>query len=79
KSSDMPINSAAQQVYNHEDSPVTTSIVIEEHEAPPIVTTSEEQTSRISLTKADEFYQEDSADLDGNMLLTLYDIVTSPK
>nr|GEW24836.1 integrase, catalytic region, zinc finger, CCHC-type, peptidase aspartic, catalytic [Tanacetum cinerariifolium] len=41
KSSDMPINSAAQQVQNREDSPVITSIDIEEHEAPPIVTTSE--------------------------------------
>ncbi|GJY22094.1 retrovirus-related pol polyprotein from transposon TNT 1-94, partial [Tanacetum coccineum] len=43
KSSEMPINSAAQQVHNHEDSP------------------------------ADEFYQEDSAELDGNTLLTPYD------
>ncbi|GKA27579.1 retrovirus-related pol polyprotein from transposon TNT 1-94 [Tanacetum coccineum] len=73
KSSDMPINSAAQQVQNQEDSPVTTSITIEEHEAPPIVTTSEEHTSPISLTEADEFYQEDSAELDGNTLLTPYD------
>ncbi|GJS65590.1 ribonuclease H-like domain-containing protein [Tanacetum coccineum] len=66
-------NIAAQQVHNYEDSPVTTSIDIEEHEAPPIVTTSEEQTSLISLTEADEFYQEDSAEFDGNTLLTLYD------
>ncbi|GKB42821.1 retrovirus-related pol polyprotein from transposon TNT 1-94, partial [Tanacetum coccineum] len=43
------------------------------HEVTPIVTTSEEQTSPISLTVADEVYQEDSAELDGNMLLTLYD------
>ncbi|GJU19581.1 retrovirus-related pol polyprotein from transposon TNT 1-94 [Tanacetum coccineum] len=38
------------------DSPLTSSIDIEEHKAPPIVTTSEEQTSPISLTEADEFY-----------------------
>nr|GEX30264.1 hypothetical protein [Tanacetum cinerariifolium] len=36
KSSDLPINFAAQQVHNKEDSPMTTSIDIEEHEAPPI-------------------------------------------
>ncbi|GJT40690.1 hypothetical protein Tco_0940555 [Tanacetum coccineum] len=36
KSSNMPINSAAQQVHNYEDSLVTTSIDIEEYEAPPI-------------------------------------------
>ncbi|GKD21093.1 integrase, catalytic region, zinc finger, CCHC-type containing protein [Tanacetum coccineum] len=30
------INSAAQQVHNHEESPLTSSIVVEEHEAPPI-------------------------------------------
>ncbi|GKB07438.1 hypothetical protein Tco_0835722 [Tanacetum coccineum] len=73
KSSEMPINFTAQQVHNHKDSPVTTSLDIDEHEAPPIVTTSEEQTSPISLTEADEFYQEDSAQLDGNTLLTPYD------
>ncbi|GJV74733.1 retrovirus-related pol polyprotein from transposon TNT 1-94 [Tanacetum coccineum] len=48
RSSETSINSAAQQVLNHEDSPSTSLIVIEEHEAPPIVTASEEQTSPIS-------------------------------
>ncbi|GKF57215.1 hypothetical protein Tco_0170752, partial [Tanacetum coccineum] len=52
---------------------MTTSIDIEEHEVPPIVTTSDKQTSSASLTEADEFYQEDSAKLDGNTLLTPYD------
>ncbi|GJU41700.1 retrovirus-related pol polyprotein from transposon TNT 1-94 [Tanacetum coccineum] len=73
KSSKMSINSAAQQVHNHEDSPLTSSIIIEEHEAAPIVTTSEEKTSSISLNEADEFKQEDSAEFDGNTLLTPYD------
>ncbi|GJW01751.1 integrase, catalytic region, zinc finger, CCHC-type containing protein [Tanacetum coccineum] len=73
KSSDMPINSAAQQVHNHEDSSSTSLIDIEAHKATPIVTTFEEQTSPISLTMADELYQEDSAKLDGNTLLTPYD------
>nr|GEU63953.1 Gag-Pol polyprotein [Tanacetum cinerariifolium] len=39
-------------------------------EAPPIITTSEEQTSPISLNKADEFNQEDLAEFDGNTLQT---------
>ncbi|GJX50661.1 hypothetical protein Tco_0277506 [Tanacetum coccineum] len=73
KSSDMPINFAAQQVHNQEDSSSTSSIDIEAHEAPSIVTISEEQTSPISLTVVDEFYQEDSVELDGNTLLTPYD------
>ncbi|GKD08980.1 hypothetical protein Tco_1188665 [Tanacetum coccineum] len=73
KSFDMSIHFAAQQDHNHEDSPSTSSIVIEEHEAPPIVSSFDEQTAPISLTKADELFQEDSAELDGNTLLTLYD------
>ncbi|GJY51422.1 hypothetical protein Tco_0442269 [Tanacetum coccineum] len=66
RSSEMSINSAAQQVQNHEDSPWSSSIIFEEHEAPPIVTTSEEQIYPISLNEADEFNQEDFADFDGN-------------
>nr|GEU54015.1 hypothetical protein [Tanacetum cinerariifolium] len=73
KSSEMPINSAAQPVHNHEDSPSASSIFIEEHKAPLIVTTSNEQTSPISLNEADEVYQEDLVELDGNTLLIPYD------
>ncbi|GKC64490.1 hypothetical protein Tco_1097088 [Tanacetum coccineum] len=54
--SDTPINSAAQPTQIHEDSPSTSSIIIHEHEVPSIVTTSDEQTSPISLTEADEFW-----------------------
>ncbi|GJU04474.1 retrovirus-related pol polyprotein from transposon TNT 1-94 [Tanacetum coccineum] len=68
----MSINSAAQQVYNHEDSPSTSSIIVEEHEAPPIVTTSKEQTSPIFLNEADEFNKEDSTDFDGNTVFVPY-------
>nr|GEX40407.1 retrovirus-related Pol polyprotein from transposon TNT 1-94 [Tanacetum cinerariifolium] len=52
KSSDTPINFAAQPTQFHEDLPSTSSINVEEHEAPPIKTTSDEQTSPISLTEA---------------------------
>ncbi|GJT98945.1 copia protein [Tanacetum coccineum] len=61
-----PINSTAQPTQIHEDSPSTSSIIVDEHDAPPIVTTSDDQTSSNSLTEADEFNQEDSADFDGN-------------
>nr|GEZ98500.1 integrase, catalytic region, zinc finger, CCHC-type, peptidase aspartic, catalytic [Tanacetum cinerariifolium] len=56
KSSDTPIDSAAQPTQLYEDSPSTSSITIDEHEAPPIETTFDEQTSPISLTKADELH-----------------------
>ncbi|GKD57819.1 hypothetical protein Tco_1291206 [Tanacetum coccineum] len=72
KFSDTPINSAAQPTQIHEDSPSTSSIIFDEHEAPPIVTTSDEQTTLISLTEADEFNQEDSANFDGNSQFVSY-------
>ncbi|GJX92751.1 retrovirus-related pol polyprotein from transposon TNT 1-94 [Tanacetum coccineum] len=72
KSSDTPIYSAAQPTQVHEDSPSTSSIIVDTHEAPPVVTTSDEQTSQISLTVADEFNQEDTADFDGNAQFVPY-------
>ncbi|GJV20801.1 retrovirus-related pol polyprotein from transposon TNT 1-94 [Tanacetum coccineum] len=56
----------------HEDSSSISSIFVEPHKAPPVVTTSDEQTSPISLTEADEFNQEDSADFDGNAQFVPY-------
>ncbi|GKA26952.1 retrovirus-related pol polyprotein from transposon TNT 1-94 [Tanacetum coccineum] len=47
-------------------------IIVDEHEAPPIVTTYDEQSSLISLSEADEFNQEDSADFDGNSQFVSY-------
>ncbi|GJX42411.1 hypothetical protein Tco_0257401 [Tanacetum coccineum] len=72
KSSDTPIYSAAQPTQVHEDSPSTSSIIVDTHEAPPVVTTSNEQTSPISLTEADEFDQEDTANFDGNAQFVPY-------
>ncbi|GJS22251.1 retrovirus-related pol polyprotein from transposon TNT 1-94 [Tanacetum coccineum] len=74
RSSNTSINSAAQQVHNHEDAPSTSSIVIEEHEAPPIVTTSEEQTFLIPLNEANDSNQEDSTDFDGNTIFVPYNV-----
>nr|GEY37516.1 hypothetical protein [Tanacetum cinerariifolium] len=73
RSSDVSINSVAQQVHNQEDSPSTSLIIVKEHEAHPIITTSEEQTSLITLDEADEFNQEDSIDFDRNTVFVLYD------
>ncbi|GJW69790.1 retrovirus-related pol polyprotein from transposon TNT 1-94, partial [Tanacetum coccineum] len=70
--SDTPINSVAQPTQIHEDSPSTSSIIVDGHEAPPIATISDEQTSPISLTEADEFNQEDSAYFDGNSQFVSY-------
>ncbi|GJR74006.1 retrovirus-related pol polyprotein from transposon TNT 1-94 [Tanacetum coccineum] len=72
KFSDTPIYSAAQPTQVHEDSPSTSSIIVDTHEAPPVVTTSDEQTSPISLTEADEFNQEDTAEFDGNAQFVPY-------
>ncbi|GJV01039.1 retrovirus-related pol polyprotein from transposon TNT 1-94 [Tanacetum coccineum] len=69
---DTPINSTTQPTQIHEDLPSTSSIIVDEHEAPPNVTTSDEQTSPISLTKADEFTQEDFAHSVGNSQFVSY-------
>ncbi|GJZ17178.1 retrovirus-related pol polyprotein from transposon TNT 1-94 [Tanacetum coccineum] len=72
-SSEVSINSVAQQIHNNEESPSTSSITIEEQEAPRIVSSSEEQTSPISLNNVDKFNQEDSVDFDGNTIFIPYD------
>ncbi|GJU46977.1 retrovirus-related pol polyprotein from transposon TNT 1-94 [Tanacetum coccineum] len=64
KSSYTPIYSAAHLTQVHKDSSSTSAIIIDTHEAPLVVTTSNEQTSPISLTEADEFNQEDTAEFD---------------
>ncbi|GJT08207.1 retrovirus-related pol polyprotein from transposon TNT 1-94 [Tanacetum coccineum] len=65
-------NATLKAHYEKLDSPSTSLIIVEENEVPPIVTTSDEQTSLISLTEADEFNQEDSADFDGNSQFVPY-------
>ncbi|GJT91888.1 retrovirus-related pol polyprotein from transposon TNT 1-94 [Tanacetum coccineum] len=72
KSSDTPIYSVVQPTQVHEDLTSTSSIIVDTHQAPPVVTTSNERTSPISLTEADEFNQEDNADFDGNAQFVPY-------
>ncbi|GKA04159.1 hypothetical protein Tco_0676940 [Tanacetum coccineum] len=63
-------NSDTPETLNHEDTPSSSSIVVEDNEAPPFVSSFEEQTDPISNDVVDESIQEDSADLDGNTLIT---------
>ncbi|GJU74120.1 retrovirus-related pol polyprotein from transposon TNT 1-94, partial [Tanacetum coccineum] len=72
RSSESSINSAAQQVHNHKDSPSTSLIVVKNTRLLPL-TISKEQTSPISLNEADELNQEDSANFDGNTIFVPYD------
>ncbi|GJW92568.1 retrovirus-related pol polyprotein from transposon TNT 1-94 [Tanacetum coccineum] len=72
RSFDTPINSATQSTQFHKDSPSTSSIIVDAHEAPHIETKSDEQTSPISLTDADEFNQQDSTDFNGNLDFVSY-------
>ncbi|GKE75825.1 hypothetical protein Tco_1537866, partial [Tanacetum coccineum] len=55
-----------------EDSPFTSSIIVDKHEAPHVVTTNDEQTSPIFLTEADELNQEDTAEFDSNAQFVPY-------
>ncbi|GJZ62349.1 retrovirus-related pol polyprotein from transposon TNT 1-94, partial [Tanacetum coccineum] len=73
KSFDTTINSAVQPAHDQEDSPSTSSIIVDTHEAPPVVITSDEQTSPISLQESDEFNQEDSAEFDGDTQFVPYE------
>ncbi|GKA53065.1 hypothetical protein Tco_0746380 [Tanacetum coccineum] len=73
KFDELTVMASEHDIHNHEDLPSTSLIIVEEHEAPPLVTTSEEQTSPILLNEADELNHEDSAEFDGNTLLTPYD------
>ncbi|GJV35311.1 hypothetical protein Tco_1407788 [Tanacetum coccineum] len=71
-SSHTTINSATQPTQVYEDSSSTSSIFVDAHKTPPVVTTSDEQSSPISLTEADEFNQEDSTNFDGNAQFVPY-------
>ncbi|GJW03283.1 reverse transcriptase domain-containing protein [Tanacetum coccineum] len=61
-------------IHDNEESSLSSSIIVEKQEAHPIVSTYDEQTSLISMNKANEFNQEDSTDFDGNTILTPYDV-----
>ncbi|GJS54746.1 retrovirus-related pol polyprotein from transposon TNT 1-94 [Tanacetum coccineum] len=69
---DVSINSDAQTILNNENTHSSLSIILEDIEAPPLVSSSEEQISPMSNEVDVESVQEDSADLNGNTLITPY-------
>nr|GEV92549.1 hypothetical protein [Tanacetum cinerariifolium] len=73
RSFEVSINSAAHTTLNNQDTPSSSSIIVEDNEAPPLVSYSKEQISPVSNNEADELIQEeDYVDLDGNTLLSPY-------
>ncbi|GJV74344.1 retrovirus-related pol polyprotein from transposon TNT 1-94 [Tanacetum coccineum] len=69
---DIEFDELTAMASEHDYSPSTSSIIVDEHEAPPIATTSDELTSPISLTEANEFNQEDYAHFDGKTQFVSY-------
>ncbi|GJY10248.1 retrovirus-related pol polyprotein from transposon TNT 1-94 [Tanacetum coccineum] len=65
-------NSTAPTTLNNEDTPSSSTIIIDENEAPQLVSTSKEQTNSISNDVANESIQEDFAKLDRNTFITLF-------
>ncbi|GKD17496.1 copia protein [Tanacetum coccineum] len=70
RSPQVSTNSDALTTLNNEETPSSSSIIVEDNESPPLVSISKEQTSPISNDVADESIQEDSIDLNGNTLIT---------
>ncbi|GJZ03528.1 retrovirus-related pol polyprotein from transposon TNT 1-94 [Tanacetum coccineum] len=71
--SKVSINSVAQTTVNNQDTPSSSLIIFEDNKAPPLVSSFEKQIYSISNDSADELIQEeDSANIDGNTLLSPY-------
>nr|GFD40145.1 hypothetical protein [Tanacetum cinerariifolium] len=65
--SEVSINSTTQTTLNNQDTPSSSSIIIEDNEALPLVSSSEEQISPISNNKDNELIQEeDYANIEEN-------------
>nr|GEZ43742.1 hypothetical protein [Tanacetum cinerariifolium] len=63
-------NFVAPTTLNNEDTPSSSTIIVDYNKAPPLVSTSEESTSSILDDIAYESNQEDSAELDRNTFIT---------
>ncbi|GKC90154.1 retrovirus-related pol polyprotein from transposon TNT 1-94 [Tanacetum coccineum] len=71
RSPEVSINSAAPTTTLHDNAtPSPSSVTVEETKAPSLVYFSEEQISLVLNDVANESFQEDSVDLDGNKLMT---------
>ncbi|GJR70293.1 retrovirus-related pol polyprotein from transposon TNT 1-94 [Tanacetum coccineum] len=70
-------HSAATDTHNNEDTPSSSSVIVDDNEAPQIVSTSEEPIAEepmnpVSDVIADESNQEDTTELDGNSFINLF-------
>ncbi|GKE75769.1 hypothetical protein Tco_1537810 [Tanacetum coccineum] len=65
-------NSATPTTLHNDDTPSSSLIIVEETEDPPLVSSSEEKISLVLNDVAEESFQEDFVDLDGNTLITLF-------
>ncbi|GJV98071.1 integrase, catalytic region, zinc finger, CCHC-type containing protein [Tanacetum coccineum] len=71
RSPEVSINSVAPTTTLHDNvTPSPSSVTIEETKALPLIYSSKEQISLVLTDVADESFQEDSIDLDGNNLMT---------
>ncbi|GKB58261.1 hypothetical protein Tco_0914447 [Tanacetum coccineum] len=62
-------HSAATDTHNNEDTPSSSSIIVNDNEAPQIVSISEEPMNPVLDVIADESNQEDTTELDGNSFI----------
>ncbi|GJZ99425.1 retrovirus-related pol polyprotein from transposon TNT 1-94 [Tanacetum coccineum] len=76
RSPEVFVNSAPQPTPNKDDTPSSSSIIVEDQKASPVVSSSKEHLSPISSDAAVESVQKDSTDFDGNTLFTPYDSPT---
>ncbi|GJT98658.1 integrase, catalytic region, zinc finger, CCHC-type containing protein [Tanacetum coccineum] len=63
-------NSVAPTTLNNEDTPSSSTIIVDDNEAPLILFTFEEPTYPISNDLADELNQEENTEVDGNTFIT---------
>ncbi|GKC64424.1 hypothetical protein Tco_1097022 [Tanacetum coccineum] len=71
-SPEVSINSTAQTTLNNEDTPLSSSVIVKDNETHPLVSSSEEQISPILKVVIVKSVQEDSADINGNTFITIY-------
>nr|GEX05530.1 hypothetical protein [Tanacetum cinerariifolium] len=72
RQTEVSTNFVAPTTLNNEDTPTSSTIIVDDNDAPPLVSTSEEPTSSISNDLADESIQEDSVELDKNTFIDLF-------
>ncbi|GJS85453.1 hypothetical protein Tco_0751994, partial [Tanacetum coccineum] len=72
RNEEVSTNSIAHTLLNNQDTPSTSTIIVDNNEAPQIVSTFGEPTSLITNDVTDEFVQEDSTNLDENTFINQF-------